>query len=147
MWKMAIYIKSTRSLSCPYILFCSLLTISQVFTSRCKTAAWLCNQSGLETVRIDGQRREAGSMPDRPGIGLASCTQVFSTAGYWVEGAWHLITYHNEFCFSRLRLDWEKLSRDNSSCWTQIVLYVVFSVPIFQAASQLRLCHLPNAYF
>lgn len=96
MWKMAIYIKPACSLSCPYILFCSFWTISHVFTSLCKTAAGLCNQSGLKRRVYAWQAR---LRPCQLHTGL----QYSRVLGRGVPGTWSLITMNSPSVAFRLR--------------------------------------------
>lgn len=99
-------------------------------------------ESHLETAWVDGAEIacKAGPVsawrsPAKPGH--ASSTEGFSAAGHRGEGAWHLISYHSEFCSCHECLATEKQSRDDGCCWTQLGFHVTVAVPLYQTASRL----------
>lgn len=88
----------------------------------------------LEYTGPEIQSRAHGC-PAKPGH--ASSTEGFSAAGHWGEGAWHLISYHCEFCSCHWHLATEKQSRDDGCCWTQLGFHVTVAVALYQTAPPL----------
>lgn len=100
-------------------------------------------ESDLETAWVDGADIQSGARGCQAKPGHASSTEGFSAAGHWGEGAWHLISYHSEFCYCHWHLATEKQSKDDGCCWTQLGFHVTVAVRLYQVASRLIQADIP----
>lgn len=137
--KMMIYIKINLFVCLITTYSGHLLTLSECFTWTCRDGQPTAVESdfGDSLNRRGSQRYKAGPGSCQAKPGHASSTEGFSAAGHWGEGAWHLISYHSEFCSCHWHLATEKQSRDDGCCWTQLGFHVTVAVPLYQSASRL----------